>query len=59
MHRVRRVRDGLFYKGPIYKNVFTKTGKKFKTREEAQRLIDDYSSYQAFNNGSLEIETRR
>lgn len=59
MYRVRRVRDGFFYKGPMYKNVFTKTGKKFKTREEAQRLIDDYSSYQAFNNGSLEIETRR
>jgi len=59
MYRVRRVRDGLFYKGPMYKNVFTKTGKRFKTREEAQRLIDDYSSYQAFNNGPLEIETRR
>jgi len=53
--RVRRVRDGLFYRGPMHKNVFTKTGKRFKTHKNAQQLIDDYGVYQAFDNGTLEI----
>lgn len=53
--RVRRVSDGLFYRGPMYRNIFTRVGKRFKTRENAQKLIDDYAAYQRFNNGKLEI----
>lgn len=54
-YRVKRVSDGLFYKGPMYKNVFTENGKRFKTRKMAQRTIDDYADYKAFDNGELVI----
>lgn len=55
--RVRRNRDGLFYKGPFYKNVFTRTGKRFKTRSAAEKLIADYEAWDgpAFDNGTLEV----
>ncbi len=53
--RVRRVSDGLFYKGPMYKNVFTVKGKVYKTRREAQRLVDDFGEYSRFSNGVLEV----
>jgi hypothetical protein len=54
-YRIRRLRDGLFYQGPMHKNIWAKRGKSFKTRREAQRLIDDYAVYTAVNNGPLEI----
>jgi hypothetical protein len=39
----------------MHKNIWAKRGKSFKTRREAQRLIDDYAVYTAVNNGPLEI----
>lgn len=54
--RVQRVRDGLFYQGPMHKNVFVKLGgKRFKTIQQAQKLIDAYNDYKAADNGPLTI----
>lgn len=53
--RVRRVRDGLFYRGPMHKNKFTRQGKRYRTIQNALRLIDDFAAYRAFDNGQLEI----
>jgi len=39
----------------MHANVFTRTGKRYLTRREAQRLIDDYGDYKAVQNGPLEI----
>ncbi len=55
--RVRRLRDGRFYQGPMHKNVFTANGKRYLTRKGAQDTIDAYERYRAFDNGPLEIVT--
>lgn len=57
VYLVRRVCDGLMYKGPMHKNHFVAPpgGKQYKTRVQAQRLIDDFAVYKAVNNGLLEI----
>lgn len=60
--RVKRLRDGLFYKGPMHKNAFTQAGKRFKTRSAAQKLIDDFRAWDGpldVDNGPLEIVYER
>lgn len=62
MFRIKRLKDGLYYKGPLYKNVFTKTGKRYKTLAQAEALLRDIAEYrtlEAQSNGSLVIEQEK
>lgn len=55
--RIKRVVDGMYYKGPVYQNHFTRTGKHYKSRTEIEKTRDDLIATQGYAPDDLEIVT--
>jgi hypothetical protein len=53
-YRIRR-KDGLYYRGPFYKNVFTPSGKRYKTLEQAELLRSDLITWANYMIADLQV----